>query len=187
MIDEDQEIELLKFLEEYHQRNQLREDRWLDDCQKAENLSLCIHMAATARDRLDKKHKHQYRIRNVILQDFADKLLMQEELIFNSQSFHELYELIEQNRIRGIGLLTIYDTSLRIGMHLRLYPERVYLHRGAKKGAEKLLGMKIRSRTIEKDAFPNLSQYTCAEIEDILCHYSSDSKRKNYCLPLKRW
>lgn len=184
-MDEEQEKELIKFLEEYHQRNQLREDRWLDECSQARNLSSCIQMAATARDQLDKKHKHQYRIRNVILQDFADKLLIQEDLISKSRTFHELYELIEQNRIRGIGLLTIYDTALRIGSYRRLYPEEVYLHRGAKRGAEKLLGMKIRGRTISKDAFPALLQFTCAEIEDILCHYVSDAKRKNYCLPLK--
>ena len=72
--------------------------------------------------------------------------------------------------IRGIGDLTIYDTSLRIGAKLGLYPKAVYLHRGVISGA-KALGLNYRQKSIPIKDIPepisnNLEPY---EIEDFLC------------------
>ena len=72
--------------------------------------------------------------------------------------------------IRGIGTLTIYDISLRIGAKLGLYPKAVYLHGGVISGA-KALGLNYRQESIPIKDIPepissNLEPY---EIEDFLC------------------
>ncbi|MDR1443433.1 MAG: hypothetical protein LBI94_01000, partial [Treponema sp.] len=45
--------------------------------------------------------------------------------------------------IEGIGNLAIYDTALRLGFRLNIYPKKIFLHSGAKEGAKKL-GFELR-------------------------------------------
>ena len=85
-------------------------------------------------------------------------------------SFEDLFKIISENRIFGFGKLAIYDTALRIGYFLRLYPEQIYLHAGTSKGAKKL-GIKINKRKkIEISELPKeFHKLNASEIEDILC------------------
>ena len=71
--------------------------------------------------------------------------------------------------IHGIGDLTIYDTALRIGVNLGLWPTRVYLHSGTRVGA-RALGLNWRAPHIEPDDCPaELQLLRPHEIEDCLC------------------
>ena len=87
------------------------------------------------------------------------------------RDFEDLRSLVDNTiRVKGIGDLTIYDFSLRIGAKLGLYPKAVYLHRGAISGA-KALGLNYRQKSIPIKDIPeiissNLEPY---EIEDFLC------------------
>jgi hypothetical protein len=75
-------------------------------------------------------------------------------------------ELLED--VPGIGELYIYDTSLRIGAKLNLYPKKVYLHAGTRRGA-RALGLKADTSLNVPD-LP--SEFRCLlpyEIEDVLC------------------
>ena len=56
------------------------------------------------------------------------------------KSFLELMQISEKV---GEGFwahpgLTVYDTALRIGAHLDIMPDRIYLHAGVKEGAKAL-------------------------------------------------
>jgi len=76
--------------------------------------------------------------------------------------------------VKGVGELTIYDTANRIGAHLGLKPEHIYLHAGTKKGAEKLLGHRIKAKHINAHDLPPAFQNKAlsnAALEDILCIY----------------
>lgn len=93
-------------------------------------------------------------------------------------SFEELYNEIEAiiRPIKYIGELATYDITLRVGWNLPnpIKPESlVYLHQGAKSGAELLLGRKIKERYIPyeeiKDVVAPLTK--SHHIEDFLCHY----------------
>ena len=63
--------------------------------------------------------------------------------IRSCKTFADLHDLVrrEIGRIAGIGRVTINDVATRIGAHLDLAPERVYLHAGTAAGA-KALGIK---------------------------------------------
>jgi hypothetical protein len=56
-------------------------------------------------------------------------------------------------RLTAFGELTVYDTSLRLGVYLDLWPKRVYLHAGTKKGC-KALGVTTNGKTAEIESLP---------------------------------
>lgn len=122
------------------------------------------------------KGSHQYCIKNEAIDELLKRL--------NGSSiggncyfyFEDLYDdirnIVLTHRIKGIGDLTIYDTAKRIGhvLDLPVYPERyVYLARGAKTGAERLLGRKVKyfePIDVFKPFFGGLPSIC---IEDFLC------------------
>lgn len=92
--------------------------------------------------------------------------------------FHDLYVAIFwcllKNQVVKSQCLLVYDIALRIGHHMGLHPNYVYIHDQTRKGAQVLLGMNIPSGCVILPgyAFPSpLNTFPCAEIEDILCIY----------------
>jgi len=73
--------------------------------------------------------------------------------------------------IHGIGELYVYDTTLRLGGHLRLVPREVYLHAGTRRGA-RALGLDHRSDSVSPNQLPTvLRRLRPHEVEDLLCIY----------------
>jgi len=161
-------------INDYKKRRIKYPDYSLKDCEAANNLQHAIEMAATARNLAGRKHPHQFRIPNSILQDFAQAVISIQREIAQATSFHLLYKLIDKCRIKGVSDLTIYDTAHRIGCFLKLFPEEIYLHSGTRKGAEILIG-KIKGKTISVDQLPLPFQngLSPSELEDMLCMYKT--------------
>lgn len=91
------------------------------------------------------------------------------------RSFADLHARIQEAilHIPGVGELMAYDTALRIGAHLGLMPEAVYLHTGARVGA-KALGLDHRAPSIPMRALPpELRRLAPHEVEDVLCIYKA--------------
>ena len=133
-----------------------------------------IDLAARARWKEGKKLSHQWHIKNETLQIAASKLILIERQLVSSTTFNDIIERVEANirSIWGIGSLTIYDTSLRIGAKIGNFPTEVYLHAGAKDGARKLLGETyIRGKQkISKSSFSrHFEILKPCEIENFLC------------------
>ena len=141
------------------------------------------------------RHGHQYCIPEEAIEKAVDKLmkskfcpnnLVETPFVENDclsnifGDFEELYDFVrsEIGSIKGIGLLTIYDTARRIGHLLNspIYPkEYVYLAAGAKTGAEKLLNSNnLRFREPTKIFFPFFGSLPSAFIEDMLCIFKDD-------------
>src|SRR5262249_54941969 len=71
--------------------------------------------------------------------------------------------------IRGVGELTVYDISHRIGAHFGNAPQLVHLHAGTRTGAR---AFGIRGGILDPKTLPHaFSRLTPAEIEDCLCIY----------------
>ncbi|MDR7127689.1 hypothetical protein J2X69_000017 [Algoriphagus sp. 4150] len=148
-------------------------DSWLIHCANQPNLRDAIAFAALAENHLGKRHPHQYRRQKTALEKFAGLLLGQSDGISKAESFHELLNIVGDCKVPDIGSLTFYDTATRIGAYLKIFPEKIYLHTGTRLGAEKLLGRKIKTATLERYELPAVFQnprISCADIEDILCH-----------------
>lgn len=120
------------------------------------------------------KGGHQYCIANSAIQNAVDALQKSGILSKKYADFETLYEDVSKllSPISGIGDLTIYDTALRIGFiqYPAIFPrEYVYLARGAKTGAENLLGIKVAYRepiSLFAQYFGNMSSHF---VEDFLC------------------
>ena len=89
----------------------------------------------------------------------------------DAPSFDELHRVVREvgGRIPGIGVLAVYDTTLRIGVKRDLLPTRVYQHRGTMNGAA-VLGIDRSCPVIAVSELPE----PCADlkphkIEDCLC------------------
>ena len=121
-----------------------------------------------------RKHSHQNLIPSVLLDEAERRLQLAAPELAHATDFAALYDLVGRHAgaIHGIGELTVYDISHRIGIYLGKPPELVYLHRGVKDGAA-VLG--FRGKTLDTRLLPSaFSRLTAAEIEDCLCIYKRD-------------
>jgi hypothetical protein len=135
------------------------------------SLSDAIHEAALSRLPSGKRHPHQRRIPLRLLQSAENILQRDSDRLREAKSFAELHNHVEKalGQIRGIGPLSVYDIAHRIGAYLKLEPQLVYLHAGARDGA-RALG--LDANTLRPQQLPNeLHVLSPAEIEDVLCIY----------------
>ena len=130
-----------------------------------------------------KIHGHQRRVGRKILTKVSKKLLRHADELAACKTFDDLLNCVEEitQRIDRFGVLAVYDTSLRIGSHLGLWPKLVYLHAGTKKGC-KALGVNTAEGIVEMDDLPKpirpLEPY---QAEDFLCifkeQFTGDGKQ----------
>lgn len=155
------------YIEDWREGAQ-RERQFFKDCR---SLQLAIKFAALCKLPSGKRHPHQYRVPRAVLAEAESNLQECAAGIQGCETFNELHELV-QREIGGIGMLTVYDVATRIGAHLDLAPERVYLHAGTAAGAKALglVGRETLSRADLPKAFRRLRAY---EIEDCLCLYKT--------------
>lgn len=169
-----------QIFKEFLSKDVINNDRVISFCLKQKSLKDAIKIAVLSRDIDDKKHKHQYRIDNTQLQMFYEKISLIKEKIKSVKNFEELLNLIIIEKITGIGSLALYDITLRIGYYMKIKPDFIYLHAGAKTGANNFFGRKIKSRYLSKDEFVakvnDFKNFSCEEIEAFLCIHCNGNK-----------
>lgn len=119
------------------------------------------------------RHPHSYRRKLEALEESYRRLLAVAGEMRKCSSFEALHDLVELelSGIPDIGPLTVYDSATRIGAHLQLEPERVYLHSGTREGA-RALGLSARRKKLETAELPvEFGRLTAREMEDCLCIY----------------
>jgi hypothetical protein len=81
-----------------------------------------------------KRLEHQYRIPQALLEEAEHRLQAITPKTKQAADFSTLHDLVDHEigSIRGIGPLTVYDISHRVGAYLKKAPKLVYLHRGTK-------------------------------------------------------
>ena len=170
-----------KFLE----KDVIHNDRVINFCLKQNSLTDAIKIAVLSRDIYNKKHKHQYRIENTQLLMFLEKISSLEHKIQNINKFDELLNLIVREKIIGIGPLALYDIALRIGYYIKIKPDLIYLHAGAKTGANNFFARKIKNKYLSKDEFVSkvdeFKNFSCEEIEAFLCIHCNNKKNNKGC------
>jgi hypothetical protein len=123
-----------------------------------------------------KRHLHQRRIPRRVLEQVEMRLQRIEPRLAKATDFAAIHRSVDQEvgGLKGIGALTVYDISHRIGAYLGKSPKRVYLHAGTRIGAQ-VFG--IESDPFEPGILPKpFAQLTPAEVEDCLCIYKDDLK-----------
>jgi hypothetical protein len=149
-------------------------DTWIEHTCSQNDLTSAIAVAVLSVNHLSKTHNHQKRLQKINLESFKNKLLKRQKVIQNVADFDKLFKIMEESKVKGVGVVAFYDIANRLGNRLGKKPEFVYLHAGTRKGLENLLGYNVKSRYIKKSDLPEpfkSSSLTCHEIEDILCIY----------------
>lgn len=115
------------------------------------------------------RHPHQWRLKKSTLAEVERQLTSMD--LRQYRDFASLYRAIAKRlgRCSGVGPLMKYDTALRIGANLGVFPERVYLHAGTSAGA-KALGFSVKDSPIERSRLPEeFHSLEPHELEDCLC------------------
>ena len=151
---------------------------WMDPIVKytltQKKIEDAIYIAVMSRDKTGRKHSHQWRIYDHVYENFSQNLLNVRDKIENSKNFDELLNIIDEEKPSGAGELFCYDTAVRIGHYLNLFPEKIYLHAGTRKGLEALLKRKIYGKTINKNNLPEpfkSCKLSPGQLEDFFCIY----------------
>lgn len=132
-----------------------------------------------------RKYGHQRRIQREKLEQFKIKVLGLENEFMKCGDFDSVYRLLDKNKPKGIGALTVYDVAFGISRNYGIYPEAVYLHADTKKGAvnsgliERFSRKKQLSRDEIRLRLPWLADIEPYLIEDFLCIYKSDVTQEN--------
>jgi len=142
------------------------------------SLDAAIEKAALAINSREKRYSHQRRLTKVALKQAFRALLEESVAIEKSRDFDELFRIIRAavKPIPGIGELYVYDTSFRIGAKLNLFPTKVYLHAGTRRGV-RALGLDHSADTLKVSALPKeLRGLEPHELEDVLCIFKDELK-----------
>jgi hypothetical protein len=136
--------------------------------------SEAIHKAAVCTLPSGKRHPHQRRIPKALLEQAEARLQAIRRNLARAADFSALHRLVENEigSIKGIGALTVYDISHRIGAHFGKVPRLVYLHAGTRIGARVF---NIGGDSFDPNKLPKqFSRLTASEIEDCLCIYKDE-------------
>jgi len=137
---------------------------------KDDPKTLC-YLVGWAKKANGKTHPHQYRILKSVKSRLEEYLFVNFKRIQKLTDFDDLLKLLM--KIKGIKQLTAFDAATRIGVCFELSPNKVYIHRGAYKGAKNLLGNKGQGRNFlyMHELPPEMQTLTPIQAEDFLCIY----------------
>ncbi|WP_013627482.1 hypothetical protein [Rubinisphaera brasiliensis] len=171
----------------YKRKHGPRLAAYLGYFQTLDSIDDAIRFACHGKD--GKIHGHQHLVGKAKLEQARKKLQKCSDEIARIKFFDDLLCLVKDRTgsIYGFGVLAVYDTTLRLGAYLDVWPKVVYLHAGTKKGW-KALGVATKGGTVETEQLPkpirSLEPY---QAEDFLCIFKDlfggeDGEAKG-CLP----
>lgn len=144
---------------------------------KKEKYVDAVRYASRGQTTDGKRHPHQWRLKMSTLAE-VERLLMSMDLR-QYRDFASLHKAIAKrlDRCSGVGPLMKYDTALRIGANLGVFPEQVYLHSGTSTGA-KALGFSVEDSPIERSRLPKeFRSLAPHELEDCLCIFKDELQK----------
>lgn len=142
------------------------------------SLDAAIEKAALAVNSRGKRYSHQRRLTKAALKEALRNLLEKSDAIGQACDFDTLFRIIRATvkPIHGIGELYVYDTSLRIGAKLNLFPTKIYLHAGTRRGA-RALGLDGNAAALKLSPLPpEFRTLEPHEVEDVLCIFKDELK-----------
>jgi hypothetical protein len=150
------------------------------------DLKEAIEKAAKSIDPTNhnKMFSHQRRVGKIKATKGYELLLDKKTELGKCKKFEEIMAITDKvmKEVERLGPLWSYDTALRIGFHLKVYPTDVYIQAGVKKGYKKIFNENSKNRFENKDKFPKeLQVLEPYEIENFLCIWGNDKLIKKLC------
>jgi hypothetical protein len=170
---------LRDFVIEYEKEYRPNLQQQLDWFREQPSIQTAIENAALACDNRGKRYSHQRRHPRELLHRAQQLLLDKSEVLRRCRDFDDLVAAVTEalGKMKGLKELYCYDTALRIGAFLKIYPDKVFLHRGARTGARNLQ-LNFQTHALHKQEVPpELRALRAYEIEDFLCIYKAEFSR----------
>jgi hypothetical protein len=166
---------LREYIECYRPRARSERSRF----RRFTSLEEAIETAALALDEDTKRSAHHRRRTTAQLSLGKSALIAALSDLRKCKNFDQLHNRVRRatKPINGLGKLYTYDTAQLIGAHLRLSPERVYLHSGTRKGARALGFSGGLSYLMPSQLPTQLQVLKPYEMEDFLCIFERDLAR----------
>lgn len=173
-------IMIIRWLvKEYESNGKVSLNNYFKRYSLLKNINEVIECATLAKLPKGKKHIHQRRLNSQVMESVKNKLLLRSIEIQSSLKFDDIFNIVNESSEKGFKDLAIYDTALRIGAFLNVYPVDIYLHAGTLEGA-KSMGLNTGIKKISLSNTPkSLKSLKAYEIEDFLCIYKVELKNLN--------
>jgi hypothetical protein len=148
-------------------------------CAEAPTFEDAVWIACASRRRNGKMHSHQTKVPVAARRQFGWEIISQVGPLVSNlvvrNSFDQFYDIIWGLRPAGIGPLTTYDVAVRLGAYLKLEPQSLYLHTGARMGWDAMWGgdrLGQANVRVPKEIWPAPLRRLSADMaEDFLCTY----------------
>jgi hypothetical protein len=149
------------------------DDPVVDYCKEAPNLSTAITRACDGRRHDGKLFKKGSCVRTESKKKLANKLRAKAERLRNAKTFEDIYGVVEATQVWGIGRMSVYAISERIGAYLGIKPQAyLYLHVGPLEGWKRLMGYEPRDGRVAVSVLPKpFRTIELYHVENLLCEY----------------
>lgn len=140
-----------------------------DYYQGLEGMVIAIEESVQALEDENLGYDQPDRISGDVLGEVRDLLLGAADALISCSDFDAIYCIIERlvGEKAGVTPGLVYMTAWRIGLHLDVAPQRIYLQAGARKGASALVSLEPSQRTLDRNRLPAIFQHPELTIEDV--------------------
>jgi hypothetical protein len=162
-----------EYIDRHRVRKQLENEEWLGAFHDL------LPAAAYGRTPSGFKHSHQQLLTDTALTAAVNAVREREAQLKAATEFETLFSIADEimRSIYGCGAMWRYDFAQRVGAILGIAPSKVYVARGALRGARNLGLVVVRARIDRVNLPPALRGLTSDEVEDFLCIYKKDLNR----------
>jgi hypothetical protein len=152
-------------------------------CKAAKTFPQAVQLATDSIDQRGKMHPHQVKVRKASRDELARLIISRERQVIRFKSFGPLHDLVDSIKPWGVGELTVYDISTRVGWYLGFEPDQLYLHTGARLGwlalvsrfAPDRVAIYKKAKMVDPARFPApLRRISVDDAEDFLCTYINE-------------
>jgi hypothetical protein len=154
-------------------QGEAHDDPVVEFCREAPNLRLAISRAVDGRRKDGKMFSKGTCVRASSKLEMTNNLLRAEEAISQHTIFDNLYDAVDRASPWGIGRMTKYAVTERIGAFLKVYPkDYLYLHAGPLQGWKKLTGIRGNPYRVPWNTVPaSLRTIPNYHVENLLCEF----------------
>jgi hypothetical protein len=169
-----------EIVDDYKTKQRSRDDNELSYfASNRRSFEEAVLLAGLAINLEGKRLDHMSRLQHDALSRGVTALIKYHAVLSAQADFHSLlqtiYDLLKD--ISHLGEMYWYDTAIRLGANLGLYPDHIYLHRGTREGAARVVRDTVDRVFIDVHELPPElvdTSLSPGHYESLLCVYKDE-------------
>jgi hypothetical protein len=162
-----------KFEGDHANHSKGHDDPVVDFAKEAPSLIEAVRRAVEGRRRDGKMFSKGSCVAWEAKRELAKRLMARQDKVRRARTFEQLYDVVAEASPIGIGPMSRYAVSERIGAYLGIKPQHfLYVHAGPLQGWKRLTGHAPPEGRIARTALPPaLRLIELYHVENLLCEY----------------